>query len=693
MLRYIVPTLLVLAFLTVPAATELDRWQHNECTENYRGWPRQNPDCAYPSLRMKLAQLDQATLQQSNWSLFGQPRTYGYLQKTTSVQRVDFAVSYLQFIINQQYRYFARHSDLESGLGLYRSYEIPYERCRTFAISWWSKNSDLYDRKRLPAKGHFREVDDRFVQEALLDAGELLYRAHVAGVPSVLCNDSQAFSTPPKYLPFLEGGFFTHQQIIIDSGSDAPGFIQELKERALLTADSLIAGAQQTAEALKNCCADKNPVVPQAPAYSLINRQGQIAAPINAPAVANFQNGIARIGLRLEAPIGAREKNQYGKFHHAWTGSHLLSDHKFGASKTSYDFGAIVDTAGNWHYDVADYHDPNPEPGTDSYNPASSVQSEYYYNRQAESHELVYPSDSRIRPVLSENGYVGYGYDDATPVILPRFDWAGKFHQGLALVLQNGKFGYIDLKGKYVIPPTFEAAGSFSQGVAPALDSVSHKWGYIDETGHFVIAPRFQSAYPFFAGLAVVGIAADEVLPQASPVNQSSLDLVYGRAALEDKQAEVARQYLQKAIADDPHGPFAKQARLYLKTRVPAKTVPFDAEVELRVATADYSVERTHLLKDCVRKYPQFEWAYTALAQNYIDTNSIRSHKAAREVLEQLRKFNPEYLPALLLMAEIDRRNGDTALAKAHLQAAKALNPEDDLVRQALSSRGASSSR
>jgi WG containing repeat len=689
MLRYVVPTLLLLVFLTLPQGTDLDAWQNIDSTDTYHAWQYQEPDFAYPSLRMDLAKLDKSTLNQPFWSLFGQPRNYRYLTMTTSAQRVDFAVAYWRFI-NKQNVFSQSHSGGAFEVNSYRASEIPYQKCRDFAVSWWIKNSDLYDKTHKLTVGHLRDIDDPLLQETLQDAGELLYRTHVAGEPSVLCNDSPTFNDPQKYLPFLGTGAFIHQQFLIADGAEGTNLTQDLKERAVLTGDSLLCLANQTAQSLRKLCTSevRTETQQRATVYSLANHQGQIALSICAPAVTNFRNGVAKIGLRLAAPVGSRETNEYESGDNHWTGA-IDRNHKTTARTKYYDFRAIVDATGNWHYDVADYPDPQPR----FYRPVSSTQSddEYSYNRQAESYTIIYPSDSKLMPATSQSGYCGYDlfYLHAIPA---RFDWAGKFHQGLALVLKDGKFGYIDLSGKFIIPPTFEAAGSFSEGVAPALDSVSQKWGYIDKSGHFVIAPRFVAAYPFFAGLAVVGIGADEAVPPASPVNQSSLDLAYGREALHNSQAEVARRYFKKAIADDPHGPFAKQAQTFLTTRIPAKAIPFDAEVELRLACSDYTGQRTNLLKECIQKYPYFEWAYTALAKTYIDSNSSE-YPQATQLLDQVRAINPNHLPALLLMSELNERNGHSMLASAELKAAKELNANDDLVRQALAAHGLSPGR
>ncbi len=67
---------------------------------------------------------------------------------------------------------------------------------------------------------------------------------------------------------------------------------------------------------------------------------------------------------------------------------------------------------------------------------------------------------------------------------------------------QQGKYGFIDRTGKIVIKPRFEGAGGFFEG--RALVQAADKWGYIDTAGKVVINPRFDFANPFYDGLALV---------------------------------------------------------------------------------------------------------------------------------------------------------------------------------------------
>ena len=83
-------------------------------------------------------------------------------------------------------------------------------------------------------------------------------------------------------------------------------------------------------------------------------------------------------------------------------------------------------------------------------------------------------------------------------VILPQFDDACSFRNGLAAVCINNKWGFIDKTALRVIPLQFEEIESdwlFLSGLA--LVKSNGKWGYINRDGFFEIKPQFEEAEPF----------------------------------------------------------------------------------------------------------------------------------------------------------------------------------------------------
>ena len=61
-----------------------------------------------------------------------------------------------------------------------------------------------------------------------------------------------------------------------------------------------------------------------------------------------------------------------------------------------------------------------------------------------------------------------------------RYEYAGRFSEGLAFVILRGQAGYIDKTWKMVFTLQAAAGGEFSEGLAPV--QVDQKWGYIDRT-------------------------------------------------------------------------------------------------------------------------------------------------------------------------------------------------------------------
>jgi hypothetical protein len=88
--------------------------------------------------------------------------------------------------------------------------------------------------------------------------------------------------------------------------------------------------------------------------------------------------------------------------------------------------------------------------------------------------------------------------------IPPKFSYAGRFSDGVALVRLNDEWFYIDKSGKAVIKPQkFEKYEDFKEGLA--VVSTAGKYGYIDKTGKLAIPLRFGTARSFRDGRAVVG--------------------------------------------------------------------------------------------------------------------------------------------------------------------------------------------
>ena len=150
-------------------------------------------------------------------------------------------------------------------------------------------------------------------------------------------------------------------------------------------------------------------------------------------------------------------------------------------------------------------------------------------------------SDDMARVVVGQR--VGYIDTNLRWVIEPRFAQAGRFSEGLALVLEQGKARYIDKKGLEVFSlEDVSAAGPIragfayfvqnglfgivnrqgqiakkpdflflavadpESGLARALDSKTELYGFVDRDGSWVIPPRYPNARDFSDGFAAVFI-------------------------------------------------------------------------------------------------------------------------------------------------------------------------------------------
>jgi hypothetical protein len=106
-----------------------------------------------------------------------------------------------------------------------------------------------------------------------------------------------------------------------------------------------------------------------------------------------------------------------------------------------------------------------------------------------------------------------YGFVDRTgKLVLPcKYDFVFEPSDGMALLkTADGKYGYCNNKGIVVIPPKYTDANDFGNGLAPV--KVGEKYGYINKTGQWVIAQKYNDARPFSDGLAIVTLGEKQGL-------------------------------------------------------------------------------------------------------------------------------------------------------------------------------------
>jgi hypothetical protein len=111
--------------------------------------------------------------------------------------------------------------------------------------------------------------------------------------------------------------------------------------------------------------------------------------------------------------------------------------------------------------------------------------------------QVSYFSDGLIAVQPEEDGKWGYFNEDGKVAIGQRFDNAGDFMDGAAVVKEGALYGLIDKSGKYIVEPKYEYA---YQGIRmnPNLRPVvlNGKMGYIDSKGNVAIDFKFISPLP-----------------------------------------------------------------------------------------------------------------------------------------------------------------------------------------------------
>jgi hypothetical protein len=114
----------------------------------------------------------------------------------------------------------------------------------------------------------------------------------------------------------------------------------------------------------------------------------------------------------------------------------------------------------------------------------------------------------KLTPVYSE-GKWGFMNEQSEIVIVPKYESACEFSEGLAKVKLNTKWGFIDSNGNEVIPCSYDDAHDFHEGVAIVKRNKTEPfgrdtWGFVDKTGKEIMLPKYWRIYDFSGGVAKV---------------------------------------------------------------------------------------------------------------------------------------------------------------------------------------------
>lgn len=112
----------------------------------------------------------------------------------------------------------------------------------------------------------------------------------------------------------------------------------------------------------------------------------------------------------------------------------------------------------------------------------------------------VYPFNDGMAIIVDVEGQYGFIDKSGTVIVIPQFNDAENFSEGLAAVENNGNWGYIDKKGNMVINMQFDAAFNFNDGIAAVVSG--SQCGLIDKKGNYVINPQFDNVVEFSEGMA-----------------------------------------------------------------------------------------------------------------------------------------------------------------------------------------------
>ncbi|HZU37703.1 MAG TPA: WG repeat-containing protein [Gemmataceae bacterium] len=126
--------------------------------------------------------------------------------------------------------------------------------------------------------------------------------------------------------------------------------------------------------------------------------------------------------------------------------------------------------------------------------------------------EHAEPFSEALALVATSAGFAYIDTTGETRIRLPSggsaseaLELAGPFAGGFARVSVGAAVnpvGFIDKTGTFCIVPQFERAHDFSEGLAGV--ERGGRWGYVDTAGHVVIAPSYDEVQDFHDGLAAV---------------------------------------------------------------------------------------------------------------------------------------------------------------------------------------------
>ncbi len=113
-------------------------------------------------------------------------------------------------------------------------------------------------------------------------------------------------------------------------------------------------------------------------------------------------------------------------------------------------------------------------------------------------------SEGRITIEGANGKGKGYADRNGNPTIMPNYDLACNFHDGLARVCIDKKWGYIDTMGTIVIYPKYNYASDFREGLA-LVSLYDNTYKYINTKG--IVVYEFINFNPYFGAIYSLSLA------------------------------------------------------------------------------------------------------------------------------------------------------------------------------------------
>lgn len=200
-----------------------------------------------------------------------------------------------------------------------------------------------------------------------------------------------------------------------------------------------------------------------------------------------------------------------------------------------YDTNPFVDQAWHEYFQlyISEYSPKRIEQFIDKYPDSPMI--EEAEKELAWSDYLLLPYS--VKNLYEEKGNLyGFMNSDGKEVLECKYDFAGEFNEGLAMVVMNGRYGFINKQGELKIECVYEGAYDFNEGRAvvesngklgmidrnnklllpfefddigemseqKAYVSKGEFYGYVDQNGELIIPEKFDEAFNYNERLALV---------------------------------------------------------------------------------------------------------------------------------------------------------------------------------------------